>query len=305
MKKIPLFVIEEHHEAFFIWNYAGINGLIEASGNTLLHVDQHADTSLSRYHMSIKSLTGDLQALCKFTYGELCVGDFIPAAIYQGLFKELYWLQHQEVKLAQTIHVYSYNQAGKALRMTPNIHEAGVFSSDRKSVTYGLRTVKDEFPYKEAVVLDIDLDYFSCDKQHRWEGGRSSQVEITKEEYERFTTDRYHPLRINVGGVKVRRENGRYYLLVNAFSEVIQSDLKVSQDQIIERIDSFAQFLRDNSIQPQLIDICRSRFSGFTSEDQWEFIEKALIEKLSTVYDVELSHIGDILVQESLTFAAE
>jgi hypothetical protein len=301
MTKTPIFIIEEHHEAFFIWNYAVINGLIPASGNTLLHIDQHADTSPARFYTSIKSLSNDLRAIGKFTYNELGIGIFIPAALYQGLFKELYWLQHNKLKVATTLHIYSYNQAGQALLMTANIHEAGVFSSDRQSVDYQIKTAADTLPTPpETVVLDIDLDYFSCAKEYPWQNMGSSRVEITEAEYERITTNKYHPLRLSAGGVKVHRENGRYYLLVNAFSEAVTTQLKVSPEQILHRIELLAKFLQDNQVRPQLIDICRSRFSGFTPEDQWEFIEHNLLEKLNGLYNGEVSHISEIWLKEKL-----
>ncbi|MFC1975628.1 UPF0489 family protein [Chloroflexota bacterium] len=298
---IPLFIVEEHHEAFFIWHYARLKGLIEASGNTLLHVDQHADTVLPRLHTSLNSLPDDLEAYHRFTYSELCIGDFIPATLYQGLFKILYWVQHQKLKVSQTIHVYSHNQGGQALLMTGNIQEAGVFSPERKSVHYELKTINDELADKNAVVLDIDLDYFSCNRLHGVGELRSTKVEVTKAEFDKFTTNIYHPLRVSIGGVKAKTENGRYYLLVNDFPEVIPSKLKVSSEQILTRMEQFAEFLVANNIQPQLIDICRSRFSGFTAEDQWEFIENKLLEKLNTMYNLDIKPISAVLAQENLT----
>jgi hypothetical protein len=78
------------------------------------------------------------------------------------------------------------------------------------------------------------------------------------------------------------------------------SKLKVSEQEIIRRIDIFLEFLIKNNLEPQLIDICRSRLSGFTPNDQWEFIEQKLIEKLSTIYELEINHITDIFSQEHL-----
>jgi hypothetical protein len=299
--KIPLFIIEEHHEAFFIWNYASLNNLIPTTGNTLLHVDQHADMGLPRFHTSLKTLPAHLPTLSQFTYNELCIGNFIPAAIYQGWFKNFYWLQHNRLKVSQTLHVYSYHETGQTLLMTTNLHEAGVFNTDRKSVLYELKTVNDSLPDKEAVVLDIDLDYFSCDKQYQSGNLGHHCIEVTQEEYNRFTTDRYHPLRINVGGVTAHVDQNRYYLLVNAFGEVIPSPLKVTLTQIFERIEQFGKFLQDNHIRPQLIDLCRSHFSGFTPADQREFIEEHLLAMLNNLYDCEISYISDILDKEKLT----
>jgi hypothetical protein len=301
MTKIPLFIIEEHHEAFFIWNYAVLKGLMPAADNTLLHVDQHSDISPPRFYTSLKSLPNDLRAIAEFTYNELGIGVFIPAAVYQGLFKELYWLQHNKLKVTTTLHIYSYNQAGQALLLTSNLHEAGPFNPDRQSVAYQIKTIADELPALEAVVLDIDLDYFSCVKEHPWQNMGASRIEITPAEYERFTANKYHPLRLNGGGVKAHREDGRYYLLVKAFPEAIDSRLEATPAQIRQRIEQLVKFLRDNHIRPQLIDLCHSRFSGFTAADQWEFIEQELLAQLNDLYDCEISHISDILAKEKIT----
>ena len=41
MKTTNLYIIEEHHEAFWLWNYCIMRGTIKPSHNTLLHVDHH------------------------------------------------------------------------------------------------------------------------------------------------------------------------------------------------------------------------------------------------------------------------
>ena len=298
----PLFIIEEHHEAFFIWNYAIHKGLMPGSGNVLLHVDQHADLQPSRFNRSVKSLAGDLPALCKFTYNELAIHIFIPAALYLGIFGKLFWLQHNKLKVTdpQPLHVYSYKQAGQTLMMTDNIYEAGPFNPDRQSVVYQIKTIAGQLSASEPLVLDIDLDYFSCAKEHFWQNLGSGRVEITAAEYERIATDKYHLLRSIASGVRVQQENGRYYLLVNTFPEVITSTLKVSPARIRKRVETLVRFLKVNHIRPLLIDVCRSRFSGFTAEDQWEFIQRELLEKLNDLYDYDICHIDDILSKEKL-----
>jgi hypothetical protein len=40
---IPIFIMEEHHEAFIVWNYAMRAGWIPVKENCLFHVDTHAD----------------------------------------------------------------------------------------------------------------------------------------------------------------------------------------------------------------------------------------------------------------------
>ncbi len=309
MKKIPLFIFEEHHEAFFVWNYSVMNNLIKKSNNTLLHVDEHSDMAVPKFNYSINSIQDKLQKLYEFTYNELTIANFIVPAIYQGMFSQLYWLYQSTNEgkgSKRPILVYSHKAEGQVLMLDINcdVGTLAFFNSDLKNALFKSIKTHDEFPESQSVVLDIDLDYFSCNPHYYHYQGK---LEVTKEQHDSFNRDKHHFLRFSLGsGIKSKTENGRYYLLFNSLhSEVISSKLKVSPKEIIIRIDRFIEFLRKNNVKPQLIDICRSRLSGFTPEDQWEFIEEKLIEKLSTLYNIEINHIKEIFVQERIKMVAK
>jgi flagellin-specific chaperone FliS len=309
MKKIPLFIFEEHHEAFFVWNYSVMNNLIKKSNNTLLHVDEHSDMAVPKFNYSINSIQDKLQKLYEFTYNELTIANFIVPAIYQGMFSQLYWLYQSTNEgkgSKRPILVYSHKAEGQVLMLDINcdVGTLAFFNSDLKNALFKSIKTHDEFPESQSVVLDIDLDYFSCNPHYYHYQGK---LEVTKEQHDSFNRDKHHFLRFSLGsGIKSKTENGRYYLLFNSLhSEVISSKLKVSPKEIIIRIDRFIEFLRKNNVKPQLIDICRSRLSGFTPEDQWEFIEEKLIEKLSTLYNIEINHIKEVFVQERIEMVAK
>jgi len=50
-QNIKTFIIEEHHEAFFVWNYAVLNNLLPAKGNNLFHIDEHSDMGTPRFNL--------------------------------------------------------------------------------------------------------------------------------------------------------------------------------------------------------------------------------------------------------------
>ena len=50
---IKTFIIEEHHEAYIVWNYAIQQGLIPATGNTLFHVVEHSDVGTPQFNISL------------------------------------------------------------------------------------------------------------------------------------------------------------------------------------------------------------------------------------------------------------
>ena len=49
MSKIPVYIMEEHHEAFYYWNYFIECGLIPPKHNYLLHIDHHDDMEAGGY----------------------------------------------------------------------------------------------------------------------------------------------------------------------------------------------------------------------------------------------------------------
>ncbi|NCR21108.1 MAG: hypothetical protein GPJ27_03870 [Microcystis aeruginosa L111-01] len=299
MSAIPLLIMEEHHEAFFIWNYAVLNGWIPPNKNLLLHVDEHSDFGTPNLSNSLNSLKGDLENIYNFTYTELGIADFIIPSIYQGIFNELYWLRqtHNAEQTEVMNHVFSLNAEGKILFVTEDVNKAGLFNLDRKPLKNKLITTTDSLVNQEkTVVVDIDLDYFSCDNQ----AGEVWEIEVSKETYESFLNNPYDPIRIKLGGTaKMKEKNGKSYFYMQRpiMESVLEKDraLKVSQAEILERIEKFSTFLIENKIQPKLIDICRSRLSGYTPGDQWQFIESNLIKKLQDIYPVEVKSIQDIL----------
>jgi hypothetical protein len=162
---IPFFIVEEHHEAFFIWNYAIQADWIPAKGNCLFHVDTHADMGIPRFNMSMHDIKNDMRIIKEFTYKELNIATFIIPACYQGIFNQVFWIkQKNRDQRCNPLEQYvrSYNQSGKRLisGKTQNL-KADIIDPDRKNFDYFLSTIE-QLPSYRDVVLDIDLDYFYC-----------------------------------------------------------------------------------------------------------------------------------------------
>jgi len=318
---IPVFIFEEHHEAFFVWHYAVMKQTIAAKGNVLLHVDEHADFGAPRFSRSIDSLDREnLADVCKFTYNELTIENFIIPAMYQEIFKTNYWIQHPHEKLStspQSLCIYPYQEEGKGLiakkYQTSEVKDKPYYlkwlvNPKYKLATFQHITVNDDFPENQRVVMDVDLDYFSCNpKEENIEA--ETRVEITEKEYKAVSKDRYNLWRLNGGsGVKTIVEDNRYYLLFKNSSntEDISPDRghkqeKVSEAEIVKRIEQLVNFLQKKKVQLQLVDICRSRISRFTPHDQWEFIEDTLLKELGKVYDLDRAiGIDEILAEQGL-----
>ena len=53
---IPVVLMEEHHEAFLVWEVARQKGWLPTEGSFLLHVDAHSDLSLPVLSTSLGGL---------------------------------------------------------------------------------------------------------------------------------------------------------------------------------------------------------------------------------------------------------
>lgn len=278
---IPLFVIEEHHEAFIAWNYAIYRGFISPQDNTLLHVDEHSDMNTPRFNQSILTTTD----LTRFTYSELNIASFIIPACYLGIFNKIYWIRQTHTQSrysSRKMYVRSYNQNGKFLISGKAASCKDVVDEDKKLFDYYLRSIY-QMPTSSKVVLDIDLDFFSCTGNPNLLD--EIYVEITESEFESFISNKYNRLNYcNIGRIESIKKDGKFYYVINNYNEVYPESCKVSVQEIGKRIDEFIAILRQKKINPAIICICRSRHSGYTPDEQWAFIESTLTSKLNELY---------------------
>ena len=75
--------------------------------------------------------------------------------------------------------------------------------------------------------------------------------------------DPYHRLRMMAGGKLYAEKRDEQYYYVYRPGPVRESP-ELNPEEINQRIEIFIDWLQANNIKPALIDICRSRFSGFT-----------------------------------------
>lgn len=287
-KTIPIFIHEEHHEAFYIWHFAIREGFIPPSGNTLLHVDEHSDMSPGRFKYCIHLLKEDLEEIRRFTYHELTIDSFITTAIYGNIFQRVQWVRQKHEggsgNNSAEMYVRSFNNGGKKLILArkPLADGHATFNdANLHYFTYHNLHVGYMRPYNNTV-LDIDLDFFSCTGHPNKQ--KELHIEISEGEFYRFNNSPYHRMNYLFSRVETMAGSGKYYYVVNSYDEVFAEDTYVDEDTIRQRITLFVSVLRQQNITPQLINICRSRHSGFTPEEQWEFIETELCRQLGELY---------------------
>ena len=293
---IPAFVMEEHNEAFFVWSEALRNGGIQRNSR-LLHFDDHSDLKVPVLPESVNDIMkGDAVSVANFTSKVLKIDTFIIPAIYAGIINELFWIRHSMSReLDLEMYVRSYNNGGKRL-ISDRVDKLKGEPTDHKLYRYvkvdALNFLMKEHHADKPVLLDIDLDYFSCCEEPVTEN--EVIIEITRGEYNSFVNDRYHYLNFITTKIDAVQHKDSYFFVINRFNEQYPSKREVSGDEIRRRIQEFTACLSRAAIRPQLVTICRSRFSGYTPGHQWEVIEAELLSALREIYDLEIQQINTI-----------
>ena len=119
-KGIPLFLFDNHNHAYFFWHLAKDKWIIW-SGNTLYHIDEHADTRVPKRFLTPIE-TNDLQKIFEYTNFELNVGNYIVPAQNDGLITKL-------------IQIRSESEVESVLAKLPHNRDA-------------------------SIILNLDLDFF-------------------------------------------------------------------------------------------------------------------------------------------------
>ncbi len=279
---IPVYRMEEHHEAFYIWNKAIEDGVIPSFGLTLLHVDHHPDFEMGAYRGGLEPIFGTIEEKKRFTYETLGIADFIAPAIYEGIFNEYVYV-HQFYpmlsKKEERVLIFTSQGFLQSLQVSALIRPAVLKENANHRFFFYQEGGIGHFSPKQPVVLDIDLDYFCWDDS--LSTGEEKIIEITKEAYEDFLSNPLHPYRILPRAlVTVVQREGHYYLKC---AEVFKPDPIPSGETIDKRIVRFGEWLKNENIHPALIDICRSCHSGYTPVPVWKQIEERLFEVLREV----------------------
>lgn len=117
-----IYLFDNHNHAYYFW-YLTRNEWIIGNNNTLIHIDEHADTRDNNKYL-LKPDSEDLEKVFKFTNEILNVGDYIIPAKEEGI-------------------IWNILQ----IRNTSNLEDY----------------LENKDKYKDNIILNLDLDFFQPD----------------------------------------------------------------------------------------------------------------------------------------------
>ena len=312
---VPLFLMEEHHEAFLIWNLAIQRGTLPGQGSTLLHIDEHGDDYTPRLTRPLETGKLDIKYLHDFTYNELTIGTWLITTYYQGIFSHSYWIRpRHEPGLDGDLFLCSHE--GRRQHIHPVIAadlaearersglDARWCEEDTQRVVLrrvdaaGLPAALAASPALAGrpLVVDIDLDYFSCNVVDG--SPLQRRLEISAAEYLAYCQDRFHPFRLYAGQnirTRVERAEGSWWMIFEEFEEQPPITLRCEGAALQRRLDELLAALARLPAPPALIDVCRSTLSGYTPPDQAAALEELLLEGLRALHPLDEQHVGELL----------
>jgi hypothetical protein len=288
----PLAILEEHHEAFYVWHSGRERGWLPREPQRLLHFDEHADMNLPDLRRPLEN-PQTLPEVADFTYSELRINTFLCPALYLNLFNSLYWFRITHSPSAGGWRRLCI-QPRDAERLRFSLRTlTGLGPGEAGAVEYAPMTTADPLP-PGPCVLDIDLDYFCWNDEPEW---RNLVVEITRSEYDRFLGNRYHFVRLSPDSeANVFERDGRVYL---AFRHMDPTAAPATHQSVVAaRIDEFASYLARCGLDPLLITLCRSRHSGYTQSINAGFAEKRVLERLAEAFPYQIHPIQELMAAD-------
>jgi len=292
MTPIPLVILEEHHEAFILWHHAVRGGWMGPAGNVLLHADVHADMRLPAPGEAAPPPDAELADVAAWVYERLDIAAFIRPALARGLFRRVYWLRrrHDARLKVRTFGPADGSDAWGAL--TPG---AGVSNEIRAAASSAVEwiplTERQVFTESGPVVLDIDLDYFASDDRT----GGTLDIPVTRAVHDTIRRDRYHRLRLLLGGrFQLVRVGRRHFIRLVPGAASAKAEAP-HPEEVRRRVATLGDFLAANRVSPGLIGICRSVRSGYTPMESGRVAEEALLEVLGDLYPLNARTIDEVL----------
>lgn len=277
---MKIYLINEHHEAFFIIREEYRKENIKYN---LINVDEHHDLGraiVNRDKFNNNTLTDDK----RITYNDLRVSDFIVPLVHLKAINNVLWINNNHGISDKSISIVKeYNKSNIILKPQFEI-------MNKTNNIFILRNLFTKLEHMANIILSIDLDFFAFDNDE----GESATIEITEKEYNNFMNNKYHKVRLNFGSqIKAHIKNNKYYLVFNNIDGEDTNGFR-DRDSIDILIEFLEKYLENNNVEPKFIIISRSIYSGYTDQNNYKYIHEKVLEMLAELYDGNIEMWWDI-----------
>ena len=132
----PIYLFDNHNHAFYFW-YLARNEWTIWDDNTLIHIDEHADTRDNNKYLS-KEDSQDLEKVYQFTNEVLNVGDYIIPAQEE-------WIIWDIIQIRNETNLNDYLNNLTFPKGVPEVWGGGIKKNG------------------QGIILNLDLDFFQPD----------------------------------------------------------------------------------------------------------------------------------------------
>ncbi len=268
-RAVPIYVGDEHNEAYYHWYLARRDGHHDGTLD-VVHIDAHTDLAMaaslgvSLYPPAGLSPEEEEAHVRSLAFSHLDFANWIRPAVLARLVRNVFIVFPRWRKPARPRrqHTSIASAFGEGLVLKHGLVESAATKlafPDLVRFRYEHRS-PEALPRGRRVVLDLDLDYFACRDSIKNE--LSLELEISAEQYAnraRLLEDRRLPfmqLRLEV----VER-GGKYVAIVRPLEEPEEAHLP-SMAEIDGEIAWLFGHLRARALRPALVTVCRSCWSG-------------------------------------------
>lgn len=301
-RDIPVYLCDEHNEAFFYWQKARREAVFSGPLD-LFHVDAHADMARpsefrTPLHLADRDDVDPLEYYGRFARDELTIANFIYPAVLGGLVKNVHFIYPAWRKFKprrSKIQIASVFGEGKIIKypawLARDTHAQTVNKAlpDLKAFAY-ISQPAERMPGKRTVILDIDFDYFACrdSVQNTYE----YRLSITPDQYRNRDAFLADPtLSFSRLEFAFQEDDGRHSVVISFRKGPDQTHLP-GQDEIDREVTALVDTLVAHKIKPALITMCRSRISGFCPTEYVAPIEAALLNRLAAAFPIRLAEVA-------------
>ncbi len=275
MSSIPLYCLDEHHEAYIAWHET-LTIPIKLQSRKLIHIDEHADFGVPFLTRELPNFHASQIEILAATYQELSVGTFLLASNSIGFFDKLSWIRPSKLVSSPSKYYSVRPQSSPPFLILERNPRAGI------TLEYAEEDWSHTIDFSQPWLLDICLDAFSCNE---FPQAKNLILEISESQFLKLSELKLDAWNARYGGlIKLSQKNGKFFFKI---LEPYQDNSKKIEKKIsnaIERLRLFEKWLGGISHPPLVITVARSVITGYTPANLVEYLENSVLKIINQTW---------------------